>query len=179
MKVMDIETSSNRAVGIGGTVIGGRDGRCARYSSTSSLVTTPIGRSPLVAITADEPSDSSAKAWSRLAATSTNGSGRSITSPTVRSTIDGSRKARSSRPFSVIEPTKPSSASPSGRSETGSWLIRYSWSVAIASPTRWVVRAMTRSGSGPAWCRSWSRSSTRTTAPVVASRPLARIHSSL
>ena len=37
-----------------------------------------------------------------------------MTSPTVRSTMDGSRNARSSRPFSVIEPTKPSSASPSG-----------------------------------------------------------------
>ena len=80
--------------------------------------------------------------------TSTNGSGRSITSPTVRSTIDGSRYARSSRPFSVIEPTMPSTASPSGCSDTGSWLIPYSWSIEIASPTRWVVRASTRPGAG-------------------------------
>jgi hypothetical protein len=46
-----------------------------------------------------------------------------MTSPTVRSTIAGFRNARSSSPRSEIDPTIPSTSSPSGRSETGIWLM--------------------------------------------------------
>ena len=73
----------------------------------------------------------------------------------------------------------PTTASPSASSETGIWLIPYSWSVSIASPTRSVVRAITTGGRSPSWWRPASSSAIRTTAPVVASRPFARIHSSL
>ena len=63
----------------------------ARYSSRSSLVTTPTGRPARTATSADARPDSRAKASSSVADASTSGSGGSMTSPTVRSTTSGSR----------------------------------------------------------------------------------------
>ena len=70
-------------------------------------------------------------------------------------------------------------SSPVGASDTGSWLIPKVWSVAMASPTRSVVRATTTAGRSVAWWRSASSVATRAVAPAVASRPFTRIHSSL
>src|SRR3990172_1844120 len=110
---------------------------------------TPAGLPARTATRAGAPPPvSSGKASSSVAVTSTTGSARSMTSPTVRSTTDGSRNARSSSPFSEMEPTMASRASPSGASETGIWLMPYCWRRSMASPTRWGVRARTRAGRG-------------------------------
>ena len=57
----------------------------------------------------------------------------------------------------------PSTASSSGRSDTGSWLMPYSWRTSIAAPTRSVVRASTTGGRSGSCGRARSSSSMRTT----------------
>ncbi len=109
-------------------------------------MTTPTGRSPRVATTAEAPPDSSANAWSRLALDVDERERR--VHDLADGPLDDRRVAEGAIEQALLGDRADDAldASPSGCSETGSWLMPYSWSIAIASPTRWVVRARTSGG---------------------------------
>ena len=154
--------------------------RWARYSSRSSLVTTPAGRSPRTATTAGAPPLRRPKASSSEADTSTSGSGPSTTSPTVRSTIDGSRNARSSRLFSLYRADQADHVV-----AVGLLRDRQLRDPVLLEPLDGVADPLRRPGDDDRRpvdrvVRGRARRSLiRAIAPVVASRPLTRIHSSL
>ena len=156
-------------------------GRGRRNSSRSSLVTTPAGRPPRTTSRAGRAAGQQRRTPRRRSPpTSSVGSGRSITSPTVRSTTRGSRYARSSRPFSLTEPTIPSRASPSACSDTGQLA-----DAVLAGAGRSRTRRGPSSGRAPRRASAGRggapRAARRPGRPrrSSASRPLARIHSSL
>ena len=152
----------------------------ARNSSRSALVSTPTGCEPSATITASAPRVRSSNISSTPDDRWTTGSGGPMTSATSRSTASPSRKTRSSRLRSLIEPTISDRSPGESERDTGACEIPCCSRMSIARPTFSWVPTTIRSGTSRPW-RSFAcwTSPIRARVPGRSRNPYSSIQESL